>query len=67
MADYTIIGQRPTVALDELNVPRQAVEITFRYGNGFTGQITVDPKIASPESIKSTIEDYIARFTVNNA
>lgn len=66
MANYTIINQRPLVALDQGNALRRSVEITFSYGQGFTGTVLVPEDSATPELIKKRIDEYIARFTVSD-
>jgi hypothetical protein len=65
-AQYTIISQRPIIALNPAGNPQRAVEITFTYGQGFTGQVVVDENTSNTDSIRQSILDYITRFTVSD-
>lgn len=66
MAQYQIINQRPLVALDQGNQLRRSTEITFSYGDGFTGVVLVPEDSVTPEFIRQRIEEYIARHTIPN-
>lgn len=66
MAKYTVISQRPTVAIDKTGIPQPAVEITFEWGDSFIGSVMIDQRTATKDSIKQKIEAHIATFDLSN-